>query len=366
MAQQSTLAVKAGIVIVAGLVLFIGFSLRSTGRGWFYKGYSLTADFETAKGLEPGSQVVLAGVPVGKVESLELMPGESKVRLHLLIDAGNPIAKDSTASIRLKTLLGNYHLYLTHGSPGSLALAEGDALATSEYKDLTDTLADLGQSATGGEGLFGSLQANSESLFKKLESLVDENRENLLATTKAFADAGPKFNVLMDNMTSFSQSLENGEGTIGKLAKDDALYAQIQGVVGNLENFSSDLNASSGTLGRLVHDRKLGDQVAMTFENASAATGKVRGIIERNEGQIDSALKSAGTALPKFDQGMESFVSIGRKIDQGEGTLGKLINDPELYNSLRDAVNQIRRTFEEGEEQSVMRTFLGVFFGSVI
>ncbi len=100
--------------------------------------------------------------------------------------------------------------------------------------------------------------------------------------------------------------------------------------------------------------------------DVNAASSKIRALIDRNDERIDQALESVGEAMPKLDQGLDHFVSIGRKIDEGKGTLGKLVNDPELYDSVRDAVNQIRRTFEEGEEQTVMRTFLGVFFGSVI
>ena len=41
-------------------------------------------------------------------------------------------------------------------------------------------------------------------------------------------------------------------------------------------------------------------------------------------------------------------------------------NDDALYDEIRAAVGQVRKTFEEGEEQSVLRTFMGVFFGSMM
>ena len=374
MSQQTSIAVKAGIVILAGLILLLGFSFRSSGRGWFNKQvYEIDASFEAAKGLEVGSTVVLAGVPIGQVRTIAINPQKNNVIMRLAIREPNRIATDAVGTIRLKTLLGNYQLYITPGTPGAPTLEAGTVLTTEDSKDIQDTLQELGRVAEGfgkigegSDGLFASIQDDTKALFEQLSQVIEENRENLSKTTASFADAAPKFDELMDSLTRLSQNIEQGKGTLGKLTQDDELYAQVSKLLDNLEQFSNDLNSGKGTLARLMHDEELGNKIDETFTNVSAASGKIRETIDRNEAQIDQALASAGSALPKLDDGMDHFVSIGRKIDEGEGTLGKMVNDPELYDNVRDAVAQIRRTFEEGEEQTVMRTFLGVFFGSVI
>ena len=374
MSQQTSIAVKAGIVILAGLILLLGFSFRTSGRGWFNKQvYEIDASFEAAKGLEVGSTVVLAGVPIGQVRTIAINPQKNNVIMRLAIREPNRIATDAVGTIRLKTLLGNYQLYITPGTPGAPTLEAGTVLTTEDSKDIQDTLQELGRVAEGfgkigegSDGLFASIQDDTKALFEQLSQVIEENRENLSKTTASFADAAPKFDELMDSLTRLSQNIEQGKGTLGKLTQDDELYAQVSKLLDNLEQFSNDLNSGKGTLARLMHDEELGNKIDETFTNVSAASGKIRETIDRNEAQIDQALASAGSALPKLDDGMDHFVSIGRKIDEGEGTLGKMVNDPELYDNVRDAVAQIRRTFEEGEEQTVMRTFLGVFFGSVI
>ena len=199
-----------------------------------------------------------------------------------------------------------------------------------------------------------------------MDQVIAEDRESLRQTLSAFAKAGPKLNELLGTLNQLSRNVQEGKGTLGKLANDDRLYTQITRITDNLERFSTDLNNSQGPLGRLVHDEALGAKIETAFDQVNAASGKVQGILDRNEANIDKALQAAGSALPKLDQGLDHINSIGRKIDQGQGTLGKLVNDPTLYNNLRDTVNQIRRTFQDGEEQGVMRTFLAVFFGSVI
>ena len=64
--------------------------------------------------------------PIGQVESMSVIPHEGKVLAKLLIDAPNRIPADAIGSIRLKTLLGNYQVYITHGSRESLFLNPGD------------------------------------------------------------------------------------------------------------------------------------------------------------------------------------------------------------------------------------------------
>ena len=141
MSQQTSIAVKAGIVILAGLILLVGFSLRTSGRGWFDRQfYELDATFESAKGLEVGSTVVLAGVPIGQVRAIEIVPDRSNVLMRLDIREPQRIAVDAVGTIRLKTLLGNYQLYITRGTPGGPILQPGELLKTEDYKDIQETL----------------------------------------------------------------------------------------------------------------------------------------------------------------------------------------------------------------------------------
>ncbi|HQH12470.1 MAG TPA: hypothetical protein PLS31_08595, partial [Candidatus Sumerlaeota bacterium] len=57
---------------------------------------------------------------------------------------------------------------------------------------------------------------------------------------------------------------------------------------------------------------------------------------------------------------------ISQKVNEGNGTLGKLVNDPSLFDNANTAVTQIKAQFEEAEEQSVVRTFLSIVLGPVM
>ena len=75
---------------------------------------------------------------------------------------------------------------------------------------------------------------------------------------------------------------------------------------------------------------------------------------------IDS-LQSVG---PNIDKAFENLNQVSAKINEGEGTLGKIVNDAALYEDAQRAIRQIEATFETAEEQSVIRTFFSVLLGA--
>ena len=107
------------------------------------------------------------------------------------------------------------------------------------------------------------------------------------------------------------------------------------------------------------------DKVAEGVENVTKSFTGFK--IDTLVGPLRDFISANKDPLTVTISNMQAFsADISSQISEGKGTLGKLVNDPELYDEARRAVSQIRKTFEEGEEQSVLRTFVGVFFGSMI
>ena len=84
---------KVGIFVLLGILVLTYFTFRISKVGGIAgKGYNLTVDFETAAGLEPKANVKMAGVPIGKVEGIQLVGNNA--RLVLRIDPGVQIPVD--------------------------------------------------------------------------------------------------------------------------------------------------------------------------------------------------------------------------------------------------------------------------------
>ena len=200
----------------------------------------------------------------------------------------------------------------------------------------------------------------------RLFTIIEENRDNIRRTTESFASAAPRIESLATNMDELLADIRDGKGTLGKLANDDTAYNNLTQVSADLKDILAKIKAGDGTVGKLVNSDEMHDQLKTAFSNLSDAADSLKQTLGENREDIRSFVEQLGGLGPKLKETMENARDISAKINQGEGTLGKLVNDPSLYNDVKRAVNQIGETFEGGEEQGVIRSFFGVLFGALI
>jgi len=132
MKQQSKLELVVGVFVLVGLTAVAYLALR-IGAGALIGGdtYALQARFTNSGGLNPGSNVIVAGVPVGRVESVKLNPDDysSVVRFSVRKDVQLPI--DTIASIKTTGLIGDKFLALAPGGESEF-LSEGTLITDTE------------------------------------------------------------------------------------------------------------------------------------------------------------------------------------------------------------------------------------------
>jgi phospholipid/cholesterol/gamma-HCH transport system substrate-binding protein len=113
----------AVMVVAAGFVWFAvetaGTQLRSPET------YALSANFSSAEGVRPGTEVRMAGVRVGRVQDMALDPTSLTARVGVAINAGIAIPEDSTLAVASESLLGGIFLEIVPGG-APFDLAPGD------------------------------------------------------------------------------------------------------------------------------------------------------------------------------------------------------------------------------------------------
>jgi len=121
----------AGMFAIAGIAFTGGMNVdtQSNHGGLFGGSYTVKATFDDVGGLKSGDNVSIAGIPVGKVESVALKDGLAVVTLD--IDNGVPVEKDAVASVRTEGVLGGKYVRITPGGSDTL-LADGDVLRETE------------------------------------------------------------------------------------------------------------------------------------------------------------------------------------------------------------------------------------------
>jgi len=293
---------KVGIFVTAGLVLAMVIIFMLGGEHQYLKRqYTLYANFDDIAGLRVGAPVQLAGLKVGFVDRIRLAKSlqEKDVVVRMKIEKRyqERIRADSEASIETQGLLGDKFIYLSMGSESEPLLANKSTVKTK----------------------------HTASLF-------------------ALAD---KAGDIMDNIDSASKSIrEILDSFKGKEGESD-----IKDIVKSIKNITEQAEKGKGLVHALFYDPQ-GEKVVASLARATAAMGDV----------LEQADKEGtGGLLANMRSASSDLKDLMGSIRRGEGTLGKLITDPSLYNDLRALVGKanrnvlmrsvVRSTIEENERQ---------------
>ena len=117
--RKSYLEFTVGLFLAIGIGCLAWLSIELARKEFFAsKGYAVEATFNNGSGLRRGTPVVIAGVDVGRVESVWLEDYEAKVRM--LIRSGLVLQNDTIASVKTKGLIGEKYIELTPGASDKL------------------------------------------------------------------------------------------------------------------------------------------------------------------------------------------------------------------------------------------------------
>jgi len=316
--MKNTLETRLGIFFALALVVAVLILEMVGAMDWFKGGYQINASFKTAQELKRGDFVKLAGVEIGRVERIELENGRAKVTMK--VQAKYEIKTDSKAVIKFTGLMGQNFVSIEGGSAGAPAIQSG-SLDTIEQPDLSVLMTKLEAVAGGVENLTKSFSTdNMSTLLGPLTDFVKQNSAPLTA--------------VIGSMKVVSENIAQGRGTVGRLVMDDALYLSAYSAVTNLQVATGDIknltaradgmivqvrgiidgiNSGQGTLGKLTKDE------ALYVETTSAMTN-LREILQKmNQGQgtvgklinDDSFLKNAKLSLQKLDKATDGLEDQG-------------------------------------------------------
>mgnify|MGYP001588168181 CR=1 FL=1 len=319
--------VRVGLFLVVAFLILIALFELLGKETIFARMVEYRTSFKSIPGLKLGDPVRLAGVGVGTVRDIRVIG--ARVEVVMRVKPGTPVKTDSTATIKLTSLLGTNFVDLTFGSPAAQVAPPGSLLQSSEPPDLNTLLARLNDAAGDVQTL--AKQVN-EGLGKSIEPI-----------SAAF-----------QSMDKIAKKIEKGEGTLGRLITDDGLYREIRGIAGNLSRVSEQIAKGEGTLGKLVADDALYKDLRTLTTDLRGTAGsftRVMKDIESGKGSLGKLVRDE-TFYNEAREALTGLRTVSRRITEGKGTLGKLVNDEALYNDMKGAVaslNGIMKKVERGE-----------------
>ena len=319
---ETRLGMFVALVVVAAVVLLE----IAGGTDYFKKGYRLHGLFNTAQELKVGDPVKMAGVPIGKVEKIGFDQGRVKVTMK--VDQGADVKTDAKATIKFAGLMGQNFVAINLGTPVAPDLKDGDVIQTAEQPDLSAMMQKLDNAAAGIENLTKSF--SGDTLQNVLGPMTDFLKQN-----------NPKLTAIFGNLQTISDRIAKGEGTIGKLLSDDALYQSTLKTVDTLNKTATDAQ------GLLADAKGAIRQVEGTFTNVNGAIGDVKVFMSDARLAIGDARRALTNANDTVLVAKQTLTDVRADLQAGKGSLGKLLKDEALYNETTLAMSNLREIMQK-------------------
>ena len=295
-AKLALTALAAVFILIWGINFLKGSSLFES-KSTFYGVY------DSVEGLKVSSGVIYRGYQVGQVISIQFT-GErfDRVLVKFSVDKGLELPSNTLARIQSADLMGSKVVALVPGDSHVFAVS-GDTLRSQVERGLMEQVSQqmlpLKQKA---ERLLGSL----DSVLLIVQGLFNEETKKNLS----------------NSFGSIDRTLRNLEGASGNL---DTL---IQGESARISSILQDVNSITGNL------RNNNEEISNILGNVSAISDSLR------QASLHQTLMSLDYILATTD-------SIMNKINRGEGTIGALLNDNDLYYNLNQVSENLNRLLVE-------------------
>jgi phospholipid/cholesterol/gamma-HCH transport system substrate-binding protein len=282
--------------------------------------YLLTIHTENAMGLRPGSAVELNGVPIGVVDDISIESNvPNPVRIELLIDQPMLIPESAIPYVET-SLLGASATLILDAPPAALNLP------TSFHR--TDGLASITgvlQIRTVAE-IRRELDQRMAPLLKALDSFK--------ALAETYTALGASLNELVTPPGEATPGVERPANLRDTVNRVNLVLKQVEDTVVMAQDWLGDQELHDEARGTLADARKLFDQADQTLTSYSELADEIKADADHMTGRLTEL-------SDKISLVMEEVNRLARLAREGEGTVGQLINNPDLYNSLDDAARQL-------------------------
>lgn len=286
---------RVGVLAVVALALLVGGIRFLQGTSLLGNTYPLIAHFEAAEGVVAGTPVTVRGITVGSVDRVSL--AETKgVRVRMRIQDDVQLPEGTTASVGGLAALDDVSVSLSRANEGE-PLSAGDRIPTVE------------------QGTLDELQERALPIAERVDSVLAQTSGTLSEAQRVLSGSEPNVQRLTENLRSASAGID---------AFVQRERAPMRRTIGHLEHTAAALEALVDTLDR--------DTLAQAVQDA------------------EQTMRYTRRTARSLEQSAEDLEAILADLRAGQGTAGRLLNDPRLYrraDSISLRMDRILKDFEE-------------------
>jgi phospholipid/cholesterol/gamma-HCH transport system substrate-binding protein len=292
----------AGTFLILGVFIFIVGDMST----WFRRGgYELDTYFQSATGLERQAAVRLAGVKIGYVRDIRL--AQRRAEIVMSISPEFQVPKGSKAALASLGLIGEKYIEITPSDEAEF-LKPG-----------------------------GTLESTPAISFDQLGALVLSIGEEIKKVSKSLSEITGE-----ESRTDIRETLRNLNSFTDDLTKFMA------------EN-KDDLRA--GIRGASLAAKDIDQQVDSVAKNLQETIQAIRDVAQENRGAVKADVEKLNEVLTDIQESVKLLRQSLEKINKGEGTVGKLIQDPELYDRAKTTLDSVENTVGPLRQVKAIGTF---------
>ncbi|MBD89257.1 MAG: hypothetical protein CL940_02835 [Deltaproteobacteria bacterium] len=343
MLNRST-PILVGLMMLAGMISFV-VTFGSLDRGIGLEGaYQVHVTFDDASGLVTQSRVMLSGIPVGEITKIELDPDDpSRARVTLAIanhvklfegvldPATGKYVNGASATRRQASLLGDYYVSVTPGIAGKV-LTERDRIKNAVTE-------------AGVEAIIGQMEKSTSVIFPKIEQIMDDVGVVTGSMRQAVGgeDGTQAIAEIRTNVIGASRDIAAISGGLRSFL-DKKVFARgdsIRRIVGNLEQATATFRDTAGRVSGQL-DTLMNDATHVTSDVRSFVDGQVDPDAADKPGTLTHTLTEFDRSIGTLQETLETGRSLAARVEQGEGSIGRLLTDTKLIDEAEAVIDDIR------------------------
>jgi phospholipid/cholesterol/gamma-HCH transport system substrate-binding protein len=341
--RERRAVIRAGLFVAIGLAL-AGVVVFVIGRerDLFTEGSLYKGAFENVDGLQLDSPVRLGGLQVGRVAKIGFATDLGDPRIVVTMEVGKKyrerIRKDSVARITGRGVLGDKAIDISLGNPQQPALDPGADIATGSSGDLSSVLKAMGELADNAVAISRDLRTGisaytNEAMRDDVGALIHSARTIVgeVETGKGVLHSLLYDRALADSVrTLFSQAAVSAQ-------RLDAAIARFDGIL-------ADVKTEGGSLHALIYDRKIAASLSEVGDAAHELASLIHDAKTTKDGAVYQVVYGDGRSLMgDLGQAAADVRALTGKVRAGEGSLGAIINDPTVYEDLKELLGNLKR-----------------------
>lgn len=336
-----------GIFMTAVLLLLAYFTIVISGVDIFggNERVKVTVVFDQVGGLKDHDNVMFRGTKVGTIESVKVLPDHLEV--VAMVDRNVVLRENYTISVNALSMLGGNYLLLEEGTgePIDLATAKLKGETPTDWmRDVTQVAARMRELADSGE--LRMIVTNVASVAEKADIFMDKANRSVDEVEKAITDARSLIARASGAVDTASSSIESATASFNSTAEKISETAVA---------FKDTAHRADSVLEKL--DRQ------QMFDDLEASIANFRKATEGIDGH--ELMAGASNVMAKADLLVANLNEVSEKLKNGEGTLGKLVNDPALYDEVKGAIRDARQVLDNFRDTTPISTFSSLATGAL-